>query len=81
MYTYVTVSVQCPILLSFPKVKNSGKPTWRRLVEAVEDPAGGNNRALAQKITRDHPGEPGNHTHQFVKPYMKDLVICTLCFA
>ena len=32
-----------------------GKPTWRRLVEAVEDPVGGNNHALAQTIARQHP--------------------------
>ena len=36
-----------------------GKPTWRRLVEVVEDPVGGNDPALAQKIARDHPGKPG----------------------
>ena len=74
MYTYVTVSVQPTILLSFPKVKNSGKPTWRRLVEAVEDPVGGNHCALAQKIARDHPGEPGNLIHQFAKQYGRSSV-------
>jgi len=37
-------------------VERFGKPTWRRLVEAVEDHVGGNNRALAQRIARDHPG-------------------------
>ena len=77
MYTYVTVSVQPTILLSFPKVKNSGKPTWRRLVEAVENPVGGNHCALAQKIARDHPGEPGNHIHQFVKPYERSSYLYT----
>ena len=30
-------------------------------MKAVEDPVGGNNRALAQKIARAHPGAPGNH--------------------
>ena len=30
-------------------------------MEAVEDPVGGNNHALALKIARDHPGAPGNH--------------------
>ena len=32
-----------------------GEPTWRRLVEAVEDSVGGNDSALAQKIARQHP--------------------------
>ena len=44
-----------------------GKPTWRRLVEAVKSNAGGNNPALAQTIAEDHPGEPGNLIHQFAK--------------
>ena len=40
-----------------------GKPTWRRLVEAVEDPVGGNNHALALKIAAEHPGmHPGGGT-------------------
>ena len=43
------------------QVERFGKPTWRRLVEAVEDHVGGNNRALAQKIAREHLGTPGNH--------------------
>ena len=29
-------------------------PTWRRLVEAVDDPAGGNNHALAKTIAEHH---------------------------
>ena len=41
------------------QVKRFGKPTWRRLVEAVEDKVGGNNPALAQKIAGDHPSAPG----------------------
>ena len=72
--TYVTVV--CPIpLLSFPNVEKLGMPTWKRLVEAVEDDAGGNNPALAQTIARDHPGEPGNLIHQFAKPYGRSSVI------
>ena len=38
------------------QVKRFGNPTWRRLVEAVEDPVGGNDHALAQKIAAKHPG-------------------------
>jgi hypothetical protein len=32
-----------------------GPPTWRRLVEAVDDPAGGDNHALAKTIASSHP--------------------------
>ena len=33
-----------------------GSPTWRMLVEAVGDPAGGDNVALAETIAKKHPG-------------------------
>ena len=33
-----------------------GSPTWRMLVEAVADPVGGNNGALAETIAKKHPG-------------------------
>ena len=33
-----------------------GYPTWRMLVEAVGDPAGGNNVTLAETIAKKHPG-------------------------
>ena len=34
-----------------------GRPTWKRLVEAVESPIGGNNPALAVEIATNHaPG-------------------------
>ena len=36
-------------------VKRYGPPTWRRLVEAVDSPAGGNNHALAKTIAEHHP--------------------------
>ena len=39
------------------QVEKFKKPTWRRLVEAVEDKVGGNNPALAQAIAREHPGK------------------------
>ena len=38
------------------QVERFGKPTWKRLAEAVEDDVGGSNVALAQKIAKDHPG-------------------------
>ena len=36
-------------------VDKHGPPTWRRLVEAVDKEAGGNNHALAEKIASNHP--------------------------
>ena len=33
-----------------------GSPTWRMLVDAVGDPAGGNNVTLAETIAKKHPG-------------------------
>ena len=33
-----------------------GMPSWRKLVNAVASPAGGNNHLLAKKIAEDHPG-------------------------
>ena len=35
-------------------VEKFGEPTWRWLVQAVGDPAGGDNMALARKIARSH---------------------------
>ena len=32
-----------------------GRPTWRKLVEAVDRKAGGNNHELAKKIASQHP--------------------------
>ena len=52
-----------PSFLLLPQVERFGKPTWRRLAEAVKDHVGGNNCALAQTIARDHPGAPGNHIY------------------
>ena len=36
-------------------VERFGPPTWRRLVEAVDSPAGGNQPALAKAIANKHP--------------------------
>ena len=35
-------------------VKNCGEPTWKHLVEAVRDPAGGADNSLAEKIAKKH---------------------------
>ena len=37
-------------------VKAVKLPSWRSLVIAVADPAGGSNPALADKIAAEHPG-------------------------
>ena len=42
-----------------------GCPTWRMLVEAVDDPAGGNHNALAETIAKNHPGMYSAIQHAF----------------
>ena len=42
-----------------------GPPTWRMLVEAVGDPAGGNNNALAEAIAKKHAGMYSAVQHAF----------------
>ena len=37
-------------------VKLFGEPSWKLLVKAVSDSAGGNDRALAEKIAQRHQG-------------------------
>ena len=36
-------------------VEKYGLPTWQKLVEAVDNPAGGDNHALAKSIASHHP--------------------------
>ena len=36
-------------------VQKFGLPSWRMLVQAVDNPAGGNNHALAKKIAAKYP--------------------------
>ena len=50
-------------LLPISQVKKYGKPTWRKLVEAVQNKVGGYNHALAQKIAAEHPGVPSKNVH------------------
>ena len=49
----------CAVLLLWLRqrydVDRHGPPTWRRLVEAVDSPNGGNNTALAMNIASRHP--------------------------
>ena len=50
-------------------VARFGGPTWRRLVEAVDSPAGGNNHALAVNIALKHPvKQPG--TQYYVSVFL-----------
>ena len=42
-----------------------GSPTWRMLVEAVGDPAGGDNVTLAETIAKKHPGMHVYTQHTF----------------
>lgn len=37
-------------------VRKFGEPTWRRLVQAVQDPNGGDNPSLAEAISKEHRG-------------------------
>jgi len=37
-----------------------GPPSWKSLVKAVDNPAGGNNCGLAETIAKRHPGK---HIH------------------
>ena len=36
-------------------VEKFGSPTWRKLVEAIDNPAGGDNHKLAKTIALNHP--------------------------
>ena len=45
-------------------IQEHGPPTWRKLVEAVDNPAGGNNHALAKKIAKVHPVNEGGGKDQ-----------------
>ena len=42
-----------------------GSPTWKMVVKAVGDPAGGNNIALAETIAKKHPGMYSAVQHAF----------------
>lgn len=37
-------------------IERFGDPSWKLLVKAVSDPAGGSNRALAEAIAQKHQG-------------------------
>jgi hypothetical protein len=54
-------------------IQEYGPPTWRKLVEAVDSPAGGNNHALAKKIAEHHPVNEGGGNDQ---PKMAEISAC-----
>ena len=59
------------------QVERFGKPTWRRLVEAVEDDVGAKNPALALTIAGDHPGASGIIIYNYnslLQAYIEDQV-------
>ena len=67
LFTHAWMCSASLLLLLYNQVKRFGKPTWRRLVEAVEDPAGGNNHALALNIAAEHPGmQLYTNTHDYI---------------
>ena len=59
VYFYSVDQAFCAVLLVWLRqrydVGRHGPPTWRRLVEAVDSPNGGNNTALAVTIASRHP--------------------------
>ena len=56
------------------RVDKHGLPSWRTLVKAVDDPAGGCNHALAKRIASAHPGESQKNSKWF------SLFECFFCF-
>lgn len=61
----VVASAEFTWLFFIPtQVDRFGKPTWRRLVEAVKDNVGGKNPALAHTIASKHLTScPGSFLH------------------
>ena len=56
-------------------VRKHGPPTWRNLVKAVDDPAGGNNHALAMSISDKH----SNTGKIFTQPNKMYIYACITC--
>ena len=57
-----------------------GPPTWKWLVEIVADPAGGNDRALADEIAKKHlienkPGKFCNWGVLYLRPAASTVII------
>lgn len=65
----------CEVLMEWLKcnynTEKFGEPTWRRVVEEVASPCGGNDKALAMKIANEHQCE----LHQYVIEVMGCLLM------
>ena len=59
-------------------VKKFGEPTWQRLVEAVDHPAGGANTVLAREIAGRHKATGLSSGSFIVNVIMITLVLITL---
>ena len=53
--------VVCVWLRQRYNVERFGTPTWRKLVEAIDDPAGANDHRLAKIIAQHHPVATGKY--------------------
>ena len=53
--------VLCVWLCQRYNVERFGTPTWRKLVEAIDDPAGANDHRLAKIIAQHHPVATGKY--------------------
>ena len=53
-------------------VNKHGHPTWRKLVEVVDSPTGGNNHSLAKTIASQHPA--GIRTLLWVLCIMRKII-------
>ena len=56
-------------------VQEHGHPSWRGLVQAVANPAGGANPALARSIAAKHPGTCNHHSHVTECPVMSHVLV------
>ena len=53
-------------------VERFGEPSWKLLVKAVSDQAGGSDRALAETIARKHQGVV--YVNRYMQP--RDCILC-----
>ena len=53
-------------------VEHFGEPSWKLLVKAVSDQAGGSDRALAETIAQKHQGMV--YVNRYMQP--RDCILC-----
>lgn len=56
--------VLCVWLRQRYNVGRFGAPTWQKLVEAIDDPAGANDHRLAKIIAQHHPVATGKYIYR-----------------